>query len=69
MPDLTNESAVVIHMLGATSEHDWNTRCDEVKAANGGHYPPFWFEKINKSGLMALVFNNFDLNKAGANRL
>ncbi len=57
--DLTKSRDVQIHMLGATSEQDWNDRCDQVKAANDGRYPSFWWEDINKSGIMAMVFANW----------
>lgn len=49
--DLTSEKGVVDHMSASTSEQDWNKRCDEVKAANGGGYPDFWYFKVIMSGL------------------
>ena len=52
--NLTTEGGVVALMKGATSEDDWNSRCDQVKAANGG-YPGFWFSAIQVSGLAARV--------------
>lgn len=52
MNDLTTIDGVKKHMLESTSEKDWNRRCDEVKAANGG-YPQFWFVEIMMSGLAA----------------
>lgn len=53
--DLTSENGVVDHMSAATSKSDWNNRCDEVKAANGGDYPAFWFGKVIMSGLLSRV--------------
>jgi hypothetical protein len=37
-------------MSGATSKNDWNKRCGQVEAANGG-YPSFWYETVILSGL------------------
>lgn len=53
--DLTTEQGVVDHMSASSSESDWNNRCDEVKAANGGNYPEFWFGKVIMSGLASRV--------------
>ena len=50
MHDLTTPEGVAAHMSESTSEADWNKRCDEVKAANGG-YPSFWFATVIMSGL------------------
>lgn len=55
---MTQEECVIL-MLGATDERDWDARCDKVKAAHGGDYPAYWYEAVNKSGLMSLVFPNF----------
>ena len=41
---------VAKYMSEATSESDWNKRCDEVKAEFGG-YPAEWFSEIVQSGL------------------
>lgn len=41
-------------MESAASEADWNAKCDQVKAANGG-YPSFWYELIIASGLVNSV--------------
>lgn len=51
---LTTPEGVVAHLQDATSEADWNRRCDDVKAANAG-YPSFWFEKVIMSGLAGRV--------------
>ena len=44
--NFANEHDVVDYMEGSTSEQDWNNRCDTVKDANGGLYPPFWYSAI-----------------------
>lgn len=49
--NLTTESGVVAYMKEAISEKDWNNRCDEVKKANGGDYPSFWYPAIILSGV------------------
>ena len=41
-------------MNSATSENDWNDKCDQVKEACGG-YPSFWYSAIILSGLAAKV--------------
>lgn len=51
--NLTIPEGVEAYMASSTSERDWNSRCNDVKQANGGDYPPFWFEAIVLSGLMA----------------
>lgn len=53
--DLTTVKGVKAHMLEASSLRDWCEGCAQVKAANHGNYPSFWFVEINKSGLMATV--------------
>jgi hypothetical protein len=50
--DLTTQEGVIAYMQSATSTADWNSKCDEVKKANGNNYPPFWFKAIVLSGLM-----------------
>jgi len=52
--DLTTVDGVKKLMQNATSEQDWDERCDRVKAANGG-YPEFWFRTIIMSGLVSEV--------------
>ena len=52
MHDLTTPEGVTAHMSEATSEDDWNKRCDQVQAANGGNYPDFWYETVILSGLL-----------------
>lgn len=49
--DLTTQSGVKSFMQSAKSESDWNSRCDQVKSANGGNYPAFWFLSIVLSGI------------------
>lgn len=50
-PDLTTPDGVRAYMSAATSEDDWNSRCEEVQGANGGDYPYFWCETILVSGI------------------
>lgn len=38
-------------MKSSTSKEDWNNKCDQVKAANGGQYPEWWYAEIVISGL------------------
>lgn len=42
---------VVELMKSATSEADWNAKCDRVKSAFGGDYPDFWFAAIVLGGI------------------
>lgn len=51
-PKLETSQDVVKFMSAATSENDWNDRCDKVKAAFGGDYPDFWFFDIVMSGVV-----------------
>lgn len=51
--DLTVASEVVKHMKAASTEEDWERRCSEVKRANGGQYPGFWFARIIMGGVIA----------------
>ena len=52
------QQEVVNLMISATSETDWNDKCDQVKAACGG-YPAFWFSLIILSGLVNTVSANW----------
>lgn len=60
MYDLSNEKDVVEYIQNATSEHDWNQRCDAVKRANGGRYPDFWYAAIVLSSVMHTVSSKWD---------
>ncbi len=51
---------VIDLMSSATSEHDWNAKCDQVKAACNG-YPAHWYEDIIASGLANKVVASWDL--------
>lgn len=51
--DLTTAEGVTAFMEAATSESDWNRRCDQIKAAYGGGYPDFWFVTIVMGGVAA----------------
>lgn len=56
--DLTKQEDVVALMSSATSESDWNSKCDQVQKANAG-YPSFWFGAIILSGLAAKITAKF----------
>jgi hypothetical protein len=56
--NLTTPEGIAAFMSAATSERDWNSRCDQIKAANGG-YPSFWFATIILSGLAAKIAANW----------
>lgn len=53
--DLTTQEGVVAMMESSLDRAGWNANCNAVKEANGGHYPPFWFEAIIASGLLDRV--------------
>jgi hypothetical protein len=59
MSNLTTQESVVELMQSAISESDWNTKADQVKAANNG-YPDFWYSAIVLSGLMGRVSARFN---------
>ena len=44
------EDGLRSYMEGATSQSDWNNRCDRVKKFHEG-YPDFWFPTVMLSGL------------------
>lgn len=48
------QQQVIDLMSSATSEADWNDKCDQVKEACDG-YPSFWFGAIILSGLASRV--------------
>jgi hypothetical protein len=52
------EVEVVTLMESATSERDWNNKCDEIKRRCGG-YPPCWYKAIISSGLARRVMDLF----------
>jgi len=54
-PPLTTPSGVAEHMRQSKNADDWDKRLREVKHANGGDYPNFWFVTIMISGLAAEV--------------
>lgn len=58
MQDLTTATGVYNHMVAATSKDDWNKRCDDVLRANGGKYPPFWYEEVLKVNLFSRLFGD-----------
>ena len=49
--DLTTETDVVEYMKLSKSDKDWDSRCDDVKDANSGGYPSFWYGAIMLSGV------------------
>lgn len=49
------EVEVVELMETSQTEAEWNENCSIVKAAFGGQYPPFWWNEIKLSGVMAKV--------------
>jgi len=51
--DLTVEHDVVEYMKLSKSDADWDCRCDDVKDANSGGYPAFWYRAIMFSGVAA----------------
>lgn len=57
--DLTDQKVVVKYMAESTSEAEWGSRCDEVKAANGGDYPSWWFSAIVMSNLAEKTANKW----------
>jgi hypothetical protein len=52
---LTTPSSVADYMRQAKNVDDWDQRIRDVKKANKGDYPPFWFVTIIISGLAAEV--------------
>jgi hypothetical protein len=44
------KTEVIELIKSASSEEDWNNKCDQVKSACGG-YPDYWFAEIIASGL------------------
>lgn len=49
--NLTTPEGVAKHMQEAQTELEWNSKADQVKAANGG-YPAFWYETIIIGGIL-----------------
>lgn len=42
----------ILNRLAATkTEAEWNDICDDVKRANAGDYPNWWFSEVILSGL------------------
>lgn len=57
--DLTNPNDVATYILSAKSEIDLGEKCNDVKTANGGDYPDFWYPCIIEFGIMDRVYQNF----------
>jgi hypothetical protein len=62
-PDLTTEEGVTTYMEGSLSEDDWNSRTEDVKTANEGEYPDFWFSAIVVSGLPSKMQAKWQQNR------
>lgn len=52
--NLTDEE--ISELQASKNEGAWNAACDRIKAARDGRYPPDWWPRVQKSGLMHLVF-------------
>lgn len=50
--DLTTCDDVMMYLSEACHEADWDARVEDVKAANGGDYPSFWYRTVIASGLL-----------------
>lgn len=50
--DLTKKDAVIVLMESSTSETEWNKHCNEVKEANNGDYPEWWYMTIIMGGVL-----------------
>lgn len=57
--ELTTREGVIALMESATSEEDWDNKCDRVKAANGNYYPDFWFAVMLVSGRMKRIADSW----------
>lgn len=57
--NLTTPEGVLAYMKQATSEADWNNRCDTIKKANDNDYPSFWFETMILSGEARKILGSF----------
>ena len=55
LPEEVLEEFVVTLMESSKTRAEWSQNCKLVKAAFGGHYPPFWYAAILKSGLVDSV--------------
>lgn len=51
--NITNEE--LSKLRSTRSEQEWNSICDEIKAARNGQYPPDWWAKVMMSGLASAV--------------
>ncbi len=60
MFDLTTEAGVVALMESSQTEEQWNANCDQVKAANNGYYPGFWFRTFIASGFAGQTAARWD---------
>ena len=51
---MTKEEVLSL-LWNATSEQDWNTKCDQIKKAHSGVYPGYWYQEVIMSGLLGTV--------------
>ena len=58
MSSLTDAEMAAIEAI--TTEEAWNDLCTTIKRSHGGGYPYDWFERVNRSGLMARIFARFN---------
>ncbi len=58
-----------ISELEATrSETEWNAKCDEIKKARGGQYPPDWWPVMMMSGKIAATQASWKANEGDQER-
>jgi hypothetical protein len=55
---MTKDEAIKL-MESSKSVTDWNANADEVKTANNGNYPNWWYREIIMSGLAGKVTAHF----------
>lgn len=46
-------------LLRTKSEREWNASVTAIEDARGGHSPPDWWEKVQLTGLHALVVRSW----------
>jgi len=47
--DLKTSRGVVGYLKTSKNKTDWTNKCDQIKKANGGDYPSFWFKDVIES--------------------
>ena len=53
--DLTNKQNAVELLKSSESDQDWSDNVDAIQAANGGGYPPWWYQEVIATGLPQAV--------------